>query len=261
MMDDGPVLAEVYDFPDLEFLIGRGKDVVRDRPVPFVHRELHPDLVDPFGPDRVDRFRLRSADPPARRFDCGDRDPRVAQIELFSDRDVLVRREFEGRLLRAVEPGQDEGDHDRLWFARHDVRGRVALRAPHDAFEDDFILPRNLAAEDPVRHDLAAVRTLEDQGARRRHRRCSERTGPSKDLPPWPRSLARTHTNLSRILAIFSAAWPSPKDFDFVPSGLKFRIAWRMSSVSLPTRAFHPSSIVSIHSVSSRRVTHATPKK
>src|SRR5216110_156816 len=205
MMDDGPVLAEVYDFPDLEFLIGRGKDVVRDRPVPFVHRELHPDLVDPFGPDRVDRFRLRSADPPARRFDCGDRDPRVAQIELFSYRDVLVRREFEGRLLRAVEPGQDEGDHDRLWFARHDVRNRVALRAPHDAFEDDFILPRDLAAEDPMRHDLAAIRTLEDRGARGRHRRSSERAGPPKDLRPWPTSVRR-HTNLSRILAMCSAA-------------------------------------------------------
>src|SRR5437879_1132098 len=81
------------------------------------------------------------------------------------------------------------------------------------------------------------------------HHGCGERTGDC------------AHTNLSRIRAIFSAAWPSPKDFDFVPSGLNFSIAWRISSVSVPTRAFQPSSKVSIHSVSSRKVTHGTPKK
>src|SRR2546428_4518254 len=69
------------------------------------------------------------------------------------------------------------------------------------------------------------------------------------------------HTNLSRIRAIFSAAWPSPKDFDFVPSGLNFSSASRMSSGSDPTSAFQPSSTVSIHSVSSRSVMHGTPKK
>ena len=61
--------------------------------------------------------------------------------------------------------------------------------------------------------------------------------------------------------AILSAAWPSPKLFDFVPSGLKCWIAWTTSCVPVPTTAFQPSSIVSIHSVSSRRVMHGIPKK
>src|SRR5207244_4876035 len=81
--------------------------------------------------------------------------------------------------------------------------------------------------------------------------------------PSSPKNLRRVgnHTNLSRIRAIFSAAWPSPKDFDFVPAGLNFSSASRMSFVSVPTTAFQPSSTVSIHSVSSRRVMHGTPKK
>src|SRR5213083_1860264 len=84
------------------------------------------------------------------------------------------------------------------------LRGKIAGK-DEIAFEDDFILPRDLAAEDPMRHDLAAIRTLEDQGARGRHRRSSERAGPPKDLRPWPTSVRR-HTNLSRILAMCSAA-------------------------------------------------------
>src|SRR2546428_8349140 len=81
--------------------------------------------------------------------------------------------------------------------------------------------------------------------------------------PSRPKNLRRVgnHTNLSRIRAIFSAAWPSPNDFDFVPAGLNFSSASRMSSGSDPTSAFQPSSTVSIHSVSSRSVMHGTPKK
>src|SRR5947209_17836712 len=64
-------------------------------------------------------------------------------------------------------------------------------------------------------------------------------------LPPSsPKNLRGVgdHTNLSRIRAIFSAAWPSPKDFDFLPAGLNFSIATRMSSCSDTTIACHASS-------------------
>src|SRR5437899_11418866 len=123
MVDDRPALSEVHDFADFEFLIWRRKDFVRHGPVPFVHGELDSHAVDPFRPDGGYFSRPRGGDAPSVRLHRGDLYSGVAEIELFTDRDVLLRREFKRCPFGLVEPGYDERDLARLRLPRDD-RGR-----------------------------------------------------------------------------------------------------------------------------------------
>src|SRR3989475_3960894 len=171
MVNDGPIPSEIDDLADLEFLVGGREHLVRNGPVALVHGELHPDLVDALRPDGVDRFRRRAIDSTALRFDSRDRDPSIAQVELLSHGHIFVRGELEGGLLGAIDPRHDQRHGNRFRLARDHVGDGVAFRTPNDALEDDFVLPADLASEDAVRHDFAALRTFQNQGAWRSHRR------------------------------------------------------------------------------------------
>src|SRR5207245_9632095 len=105
VVDHRAVPSEIHDFPDLEFLVRRGEDLVRHGPVSLVDGELDPDPVDPFRPDGGHILRPRGRDAASLGLHRGDLDSRVSEVERLSHRDVLVRRELEGRALRLVEPG------------------------------------------------------------------------------------------------------------------------------------------------------------
>src|SRR6059036_841065 len=116
VVDHRAVPPEIHDFSDLEFLIRGREDFVRHGPVSLVDRELDSDPVDPFRPDGRHLLRPRGRDAASLGLHRGDLDPRVSEVELLSHRDVLFRRELQGRALRLVEPRHDKRDLDRLRF-------------------------------------------------------------------------------------------------------------------------------------------------
>src|SRR3989449_3477070 len=184
-------------------------------------------------------------------------------LERGRDQDESEEVQEDVRLRRMHELERDPGPR----------RGWQSGGGEESEFEGDGGEPdksqrgrRNLEGEHRENRDRVdqGERRLPDESVRGREDDDCDRRDRDRLHGPLISDLILTaagHTNLSRIKAIFSAAWPSPNDFDFVPDGLNFSIASRMSAVSVPTRAFQPSSTVSIHSVSSRRVTHGTPKK
>src|SRR5881397_1049717 len=128
VVDHRAVPSEIHDFPDLEFLVRRGEDFVRYRPVSLVDGELDPDPVDPFRPDGAHFLRPRRCNPAALGLQRGDLDPRVSEVERLPHRDVLLRRELQGCALRLVEPGHDERNLNRLRLAGDDGRHATAVR-------------------------------------------------------------------------------------------------------------------------------------
>src|SRR6266508_462843 len=81
VVHDGAALPQVHDLSDLELLVGRREDLMRNGPVSLVDGELHADLVDPLRPERRDLPRLRAVDASAPRLDRRDRDAPVASYD------------------------------------------------------------------------------------------------------------------------------------------------------------------------------------
>src|SRR5438093_7133959 len=181
VVDLRAVPSEIHDFPDLEFLVRRGEDFVRYRPVSLIDGELDPDPVDPFRPNGAHFLRPRGRDPASLGLHRGDLDPRVSEVERLPHRDVLLRRELQGRALRLVEPGHDERNLNRLRLAGDDGRHATAVRTFHRPFEDDLVLASDLPPEDAVRRLGATRFAFEDEGAGGRHGPV-ERRGREKDL-------------------------------------------------------------------------------
>src|SRR6267143_1812803 len=150
VVHDGPVSAQVHDFADLELLVRGREDLVRHGPVALVHGELDAHLVDPLRPKGGDVLRLRTGEAAAGRFDGGDYDSRIAEVELLAHRDSLFRGEFKERSLGLLKPRDDEGDLDRLRLSRDDGGYATAGRALHRALEHDFVLPPDLPTKDAV---------------------------------------------------------------------------------------------------------------
>src|SRR6267378_3206533 len=150
VVHDRPVSAQVHDLPDLELLVWCGEDLVWDGPVAFVHGEFDAHLVDPLRPKGGDVLRLRAGEATARRFDGGDHDSRIAEVELLAHRDLLFRGEFKERSLGLLEPRDDQGDLDRLRLPRDNGGYATAGRTLHRALEHDFVLPPDLPTKDAV---------------------------------------------------------------------------------------------------------------
>src|SRR3989449_1748184 len=216
--------------------------------------------------DRVTEMDEQEDERPRRPSDEEQEGPPRAPDSLFErgrDQDESEEVQEDVRLRRMHELERDPGPR----------RGRRSGSGEQSEFEGDGREAdepqrgrRDLEGEHRENRDRVdqGERRLPDESVRGREDDDCDRRDRDRLHGPLISDLILTaagHTNLSRIKAIFSAAWPSPNDFDFVPDGLNFSIASRMSAVSVPTRAFQPSSTVSIHSVSSRRVTHGTPKK
>src|SRR5437867_496452 len=181
VVDHRAVPPEIHDFPDLEFLVRRREDFVRHGPVSLVDGELDPDPVDPLRPDGGHLFRPRGRDAASLGLHRSDLDPRVSEVELLSHRDVLLRRELQGRSLRLVEPRHDERDLDRLGLAGDDCGHAAAIRTLHGPLEDDLVLASDLATEHAVGSFRPAHFALEDEGAGGGHRPVERRDG-EKDL-------------------------------------------------------------------------------
>src|SRR5207247_1406546 len=94
VVDHRTVPSEIHDLSDLEFLVRRREDFVRDGSVALVDGELDPDPVDPFRPDGGHFLRRRGRDAASLGLHRGDLDSRVSEVERLSHRDVLVRREL-----------------------------------------------------------------------------------------------------------------------------------------------------------------------
>src|SRR3989454_4488215 len=181
VVDHRAVPPEIHDFSDLEFLVRRREDFVRPGPVSLVDGELDPAPVDPFRPDGGHLLRPRGRDAASLGLHRSDLDPRVSEVELLSDRDVLFRRELQGRALRLVEPRHDERDLDRLRLAGDDRGHAAAIRTFHGPLEHDLVLASDLPAEHAVGSLRPAHFALEDEGAWRGHRPVERRDG-EKDL-------------------------------------------------------------------------------
>src|SRR5437870_7663766 len=177
VVDHRAVPSEIHYLSDLEFLVRRRQDFVRHGPVSLVDGELDPDPVDSFRPDGGHLLRPRGRDAASLSLHRGDLDPRVSEVERLSDRDVLFRRELQGRSLRLVEPRNDERDLDRLGLAGDDRGHAAAIRTFHGPLEDDLVLASDLAAEHAVGSFRPAHVALEDEGAGGGHRPVERRDG------------------------------------------------------------------------------------
>src|SRR5206468_13117611 len=105
VVDHRAVSSEIHDFPDFEFLVRRGEDFVRYRPVSLVDGELDPDPVDPFRPDGAHFLRPRRCNPASLGLHRTDLDPRVSEVERPPHRAALLRRELQRCAPRLVAPG------------------------------------------------------------------------------------------------------------------------------------------------------------